>query len=236
MHERHIENGFEPVSSRVTISDGVYQQLRDALTVGRFDPGQVLTIRSLADTFGTSQMPVREALRRLGAENALEMASNGSACVPSISVERLDDIRNARVALEGLATEQAAERIRPSELPELERLMLAHESIRAAGDVYEMLMKNRDFHFAIYRASRSEVLVQLIDTLWLRYGPYMRALSSYIAPRLETGLHEPFSEHHHAILDALKAGDAAAARRHTVADIDGTHALLRQLCVNEAVA
>ncbi|TIX83508.1 MAG: GntR family transcriptional regulator, partial [Mesorhizobium sp.] len=52
--------GFEPVSGRVTVQDGVYQQLRHALMVGSFDPAQVLTIASLAEAFGTSNMPVRE--------------------------------------------------------------------------------------------------------------------------------------------------------------------------------
>lgn len=75
--------------------------------VGRFDPGQTLTIASLADSFGTSHMPVREALRRLAAENALEIAPNGSARVPAISKARLDDLCRARIAIEGLAAELA---------------------------------------------------------------------------------------------------------------------------------
>src|SRR5690606_518438 len=144
----------------------------------RFDPGQALTIASLAKSFQTSHMPVREALRRLGAENALEIASNGSACVPTLSVERLDEICRAAVALEGLATEIAAGNIQADEIEAVELHMAEHEASSASGNVYDMLLKNRDFHFAIYRASRSEVLVQLIDSLWLRYGPYMRMLSS----------------------------------------------------------
>ncbi|TIX54354.1 MAG: GntR family transcriptional regulator, partial [Mesorhizobium sp.] len=84
--------GFEPVSGRVTVQDGVYQQLRHALMVGSFDPAQVLTIASLAEAFGTSNMPVREALRRLAAENALEISQNGSACVPIVTRARLDDL------------------------------------------------------------------------------------------------------------------------------------------------
>lgn len=229
-----LDEQLEPVSSRVTIGDGVYFQLRNALITGRFDPGQVLTISALAASFRTSHMPVREALRRLAAENALEIASNGSACVPKVSVERLDDICRGRVALEGLATELAAGHILPDEIAALDVFIAEHEATSASGNVYDMLLKNRDFHFAIYRASRSEVLVQLIDSLWLRYGPYMRMLSSYIAPRLGTGLHEPFSNHHHAIVAAFRARDKAAAREHMIADITGTQELLRELCREEA--
>ena len=102
---------FGPVSSRTTIQDGVYQQLRQALMNGQFNPAQSLTIAGLAETFGTSNMPVREALRRLAAENALEIASNGSARVPVVTAARLDDLCRARIAVEALATELGAPRL-----------------------------------------------------------------------------------------------------------------------------
>jgi DNA-binding GntR family transcriptional regulator len=226
-----LDDGLAPVSSRVTIADGVYHQLRDALILGRFDPGQTLTVDSLATTFGTSHMPVRESLRRLAAENALEVSSGGSARVPPVTVARLDDLCQARVLVEGLATELAARALTPPAIANLETLVAEHEATGATGNVYDMLDKNRAFHFAIYRASGSEVLVQLIDTLWLRYGPYMRMLSTYIAPLLGTGLHEPFTQHHHAIIAAIRNGDPAAARAEMVADITGTQNLLRTLCV-----
>lgn len=225
-----LDDQLEPVSSRVTMSDGVYLQLRNALITGRFDPGQALTIAALAASFRTSHMPVREALRRLAAENALEIASNGSARVPQISVGRLDDIYRARVALEGLATELAASQIDQPGIGALAAIVTEHETTYASGNVYDMLLKNRDFHFAIYRASGSEVLVQLIDSLWLRYGPYMRMLSANISPQLGNGLQVPFSKHHREIVDALRGRDGAAAREGIIADITATQTLLRELC------
>ncbi|MDR3473297.1 MAG: GntR family transcriptional regulator, partial [Devosia sp.] len=96
-----MQVGFDPVSSRTTIQEAVYQQLRQALMAGNFDPAQTLTSASLAEAFGTSNMPIREALRRLAAENALEVSANGSARVPQVSVARLDDLARARIAVEG---------------------------------------------------------------------------------------------------------------------------------------
>lgn len=219
-----------PVSSRTTIGDGVYQQLRDALMVGRFDPGQTLTISALATTFGTSHMPVREALRRLAAENALEVSSGGSARVPAVSVARLDDLCRARVLVEALATEMATARMTPAILAQLETIVSEHEALSDEKHVYDMLDRNRAFHFAIYRQSGSEVLLQIIDSLWLRYGPYMRMLSTHIAPLLSTGLHEPFTHHHHAIIEAMRVGDSDTAKAEMVADINDTLSLLRELC------
>lgn len=225
-----ISGELAPVSSRVTVGDGVYQQLRDALMVGRFDPGQTLTIASLASTFGTSHMPVREALRRLAAENALEVSSGGSARVPAVSVARLEDLCRARAAIEPLATEMAAPRMTPAMLDELDAIVAEHEALSDEKHVYDMLDRNRAFHFAIYRQSGSEVLPQIIDSLWLRYGPYMRMLSTHVAPLLKTGLHEPFTLHHHAIINAMRAGDVATAKAEMVADINDALGLLRQLC------
>lgn len=221
--------GFAPVSSRSTIQDGVYRQLRHALMIGRFDPGQTMTISALADSFGTSHMPVREALRRLAAENALEIAANGSARVPSVSRPRLDDLCRARMAVEGLATELAAQTIGEGDIATLERLVREHEE-SGREDVYAMLDRNQAFHFALYGLSRSEVLIQLIETLWLRFGPYMRMLTRHVEPILQSEEGRTFSTHHHAVIAALKARDAAAARAGIVADIASTQDLLRRHC------
>ncbi len=223
--------GFAPVSSRSTIQDGVYRQLRYALMTGRFDPGQTLTIASLAESFSTSHMPVREALRRLAAENALEIAANGSARIPTVSRARLDDICRARVALEGLVTELAAPRIDKVGIEKLATLVREHEASR--DNVYAMLGKNQEFHFLLYAASGSEVLLQLIETLWLRFGPYMRMLTRNVEPILKSDRGETYTVHHHEVLAALKAGNAAAVRKAIIADIGATRALLSRFVDGE---
>lgn len=225
-----IVEGFAPVSSRSTVQDVVYRQLRQALMTGRFDPGQVLTISALADSFGTSHMPIREASRRLAAENALEIAANGSARVPSVSRERLDDLCRARMALEGLAVELAVPNIGTGEIAQLRALVLEHEIMARRGSVVEMLGKNQEFHFLLYRHSRSEVLIQLIETLWLRFGPYMRTLSRHVEPILKSENGDTFTEHHHQALAGLKAGNIPVVRQAIVEDIAATQELLRELC------
>ncbi|RWI24256.1 MAG: GntR family transcriptional regulator [Mesorhizobium sp.] len=221
--------GFEPISGRITVQDGVYQQLRHALMVGSFDPGQVLTIASLAEAFGTSNMPVREALRRLAAENALEISQNGSACVPAVTRARLDDLCRARLAVEGLAAELGAPRLTAAEIGLLQRVTDDQRAIGRDGSIYELIAKNQQFHFTIYRASGSDVLFQLIETLWLRFGPYMRLLSNHVAPLMRAGTMEP-SGRHAAIIAAIKDKDFTRARDEVVADITTTQATLRAIC------
>src|SRR6476659_3132276 len=86
----------------------VYESLREALTAGRFLPGQKLTFRFVADALGVSLTPVREALRRLVAEGAFEMQPNRSVRVPLMTREKILELRDIRMALEGLAVEKAA--------------------------------------------------------------------------------------------------------------------------------
>jgi DNA-binding GntR family transcriptional regulator len=218
-----------PVRERQTVHEGVYRQLRQALMTGRYDPAQRLTIPTLAASFGTSHMPVREALRRLSAEKALVQAANGSVFVPPVNLAQLDDICRARVTLEGLATELAVPRMEARDLRKLEALRLAHEEAGVEDGIYTSLARNQEFHFQIYGLSGSEVLPQLIEALWLRFGPYMRMLSHHLSPVMDTKDFRNGAEYHHAAMAAFAKGNAAAARRAIETDIAATQAMLRQL-------
>ena len=225
-----IERGLSKVSSRVTVQDGVYEQLRHALMWGQFEPEQVTTISSLAAEFGTSHMPVREALRRLAAEKGLEISRSGSARVPAVSRERLDDLCRARKAIEGLATKLAATRMTAEDIALCLRLAKEHETLGKQGQVYDMLRKNQEFHFAIYERSGSEVLPQMIETLWLRLGPYMRILSDLVVRQINEGTIHPYSTYHYEMIQAFKAGEAERAGELMVKDIDSTQVLLQEMC------
>lgn len=224
------EAGLSRVSSRMTVQDGVYEQLRHALMWGKFEPSQVTTIASLATEFGTSHMPVREALRRLAAENGLEINRNGSARVPAVTRARLDDLSRARKALESLATELATARMTEADIENCLTIARDHEALGRAGKVYDMLRKNYEFHFSIYEKSNSEVLPQMIETLWLRLGPYMRMLSDLVHRQLEDGINHSYSTYHYEIIEAFRRKDDKEAGALMVKDIESTQKLLQDLC------
>ena len=223
---------LEPVSSRSTVQDRVYHQLRAALMSGQFDPGQLLTIGTLADRFRTSHMPVREALRRLTAENALVVVNNGSAQVPVVTLEGLDDLCLTRTALETLAVKLATDRCSPADRARFRALASGHAAAAVNGDLQGMLQLNQELHFAIYNTCGSSVVVQFIQSLWLRFGPYRRMLSAHIGPSIESGQYEP-SRHHADLVDAIDARNGNAAAEAVRGDIETTQALLRELCQRE---
>src|SRR5690606_32781218 len=141
---------IRPAAARKTIQEVVYQRLGYALMTGQFDPGQALTISYLSELFGTSHMPVREALRRLTAENALETTTTGSSMVPLVTRGRLDDLCSVRALLEGAAGARALPNIDPPMLRSLEHNIDDHAAAGAEGRIAIMLQKNQEFHFTIY--------------------------------------------------------------------------------------
>jgi len=200
--------------ARETVQERVYCALRDQLMRGGFEPGQKLKIADLAEAFGTSAMPVREALNRLAVERALETLPSRTVRVPTLSKDALQDLRETRFAIEGLAIARAASNITSESLATLERLIVAqcetdedHVSERSAE-------QNRAFHFAIYRQSGSTVILPIIESLWLQFGPYLRQASE----RFDGGEGRG-TNFHREMLDALSQSDGIAARAALEADI-----------------
>lgn len=212
--------------ARQTVQERVYQELRKALIYGSFAPGQVLGIQDLADRLGTSTMPVRDALSRLISEQALEAMANRSVRVPPIEPKRLDDLLQARIVIEGAALELAAPRIDANGFAALRASIRDYDqaTARRGGVTIETeLEANRAFHFRIYRASDSQVLLPIIESLWLQSGPVVRAAVLAFDPASAvSGPH-----YHEEIVTALEAGEVARARGALAADIGRAFDLLR---------
>jgi len=98
-----------------------------------------------------------------------------------------------------------------------------------------MLGKNQEFHFALYKASNSKILMQLITTLWLQYGPYLSLLTKHIRSEIPSIEAERYVEHHYAIISALRKGDAKTVSKYTIEDIQSTWTLLQTLCTDSDV-
>lgn len=199
---------------RETVQERVYAILRDKLMRGGFAPGQKLKIAELANALGTSAMPVRDALNRLAAERAVESLPNRGVRVPALSKDSLEDLREARFAVEGLAVERAATNMSGETLATLRRLIDAQSATDEKHVSEGSAEQNRAFHFAIYRQSKSTVLLPIIESLWLQYGPYLR-----IASELFDGREGRGTDFHVAMVDALARGDSRAARLALQSDI-----------------
>jgi DNA-binding GntR family transcriptional regulator len=196
---------------QVKLRENVYFSLRDAFTRGAFAPGDVLSLRVLADQLGVSMTPVREAVRRLVAEGALVDTPSRKLMVPPYDARRAADLKAARLALEHLVLDRAMDRIDAEGIAQLEAV-LARPKEGAEG--LPDLIANHAFHFTLYRYSESEVLLPMVEALWLQYGAYL----NLIINRPAAGQIREH-DHHIGIIAALREGDRAAAHAALEADI-----------------
>jgi DNA-binding GntR family transcriptional regulator len=205
--------GLTPIE-RETVQERVYSVLRDRLMRGGFEPGQKLKIADLASALGTSAMPVREALNRLAAERAIEALPNRSMRVPSLSKDALQDLLETRFAVEGLAVTRAAANMTPETLAQLRKLIAGQSETDEEHISEASARQNREFHFTIYRQSGSTVLLPIIESLWLQFGPYLR-----LALERFDGRAGRSTNFHARIVAALARSDGKAARAALESDI-----------------
>jgi DNA-binding GntR family transcriptional regulator len=190
----------------------VHQELRRRFITGKIMPGSTLSTRGLAQELGVSQTPVREALSRLAAEGAVQIRSKRKIVVPPMTSDRFRDLLRCRELLEPEAALAALPMI---DIMHLKKLKAADDAIgRAlrAGDVNAYMEGNFNFHFLIYSVQPRRTLLQLIETLWLQFGPFMRVVYGRVGTANLTDQHE-------LMLRALRRQDAGGLKRALVADI-----------------
>jgi DNA-binding GntR family transcriptional regulator len=203
---------------RQTLSVVVYEQIKELLISGRMMPGEHISLRSMADALGVSVMPVREAVQRLTAEQALELTPNRTLRVPQMSVSQFREITSIRKNLEGLAAATAAECLKKEEI---RQIILWHENFteeikKQTPDGARLILLNKELHFAIYRGANMPMMMQLIEAMWLRIGPILNYDMRSGPPR--EGRRSALI-HHAGMVDAILRHDSEAARHALEADI-----------------
>jgi len=195
-----------------------YAVLKEAVLAGHFRPGEVVTLRSLAKQLAISEMPIREALRRLTSEGAFEALPNRSARVPILTRRQVEQILELRQELEGKAAALAARNITLVQIEHLRALQQAIEKSIATGDTRSYTSLNMAFHYEIYRIADNPVLIPLIQMLWLRMAPLVASavplLSTKSAVLRRVGL-----ENHERMLAAFQARDPGAAQEAMYRDL-----------------
>lgn len=218
---KKLDVQVEPLH-RDTLQERVYRQVAGLILDGGIAPGQLVTIQALAEAFHVSAMPVREALKRLTAANALTIVSGRSIGIPPLTLEKLTDLRNVRLQVEGAATSWAARQADNEIIAELKKLLQQMEKATASGDTKAYLQANRAFHFAIYRTAQSPTLTSIIENLWLQIGPYLNLLR-------ESGNYVSSNNHHNDLVKALARHDSDAAEAAMAGDINDAFTVLARV-------
>ncbi len=205
---------------RATMQEDVYRQAKELILNGELAPGQSITIQWLADAFGVSAMPVREAILRLTAEKALTVVAGRSLGIPPLSRERLGDLTRTRLEIEALAVSWAVPNLDVEVRSRLDDLIAEMDNIKPDKEARKIYLRaNREFHFTLYQASGSETMLGIIESLWLQVSPYFNLLQ-------ERGNFVVSNRHHRALVDALGVRNPARAIEAVRADIGDAASVL----------
>ncbi|ATI41366.1 GntR family transcriptional regulator [Pacificitalea manganoxidans] len=216
-----------------TLTQSAYRRIKQDILAGRITPDAILSERALADSLGISRTPLRAALSQLEREDVIARLSNGAITVRAVPIEQVLEIAHLRRALESAAAARAAERVAEraaqAAATDTDRGAEAYAALRATADLMrpvaagavtcgfaEFWDLDERFHLAVARAAGLTLLPQIITE--------QRAIArrSTIGRRKDEFATQ--SAEHLAVLDAIEAGDAAAARAAMLHHFDRVHA------------
>lgn len=188
--------------ARLTSRDVVAGDLRNEIVHGTLAPGTKLNPAELAERFGVSQTPAREALQLLASEGLVRNDAYRGARVSALTFEEYEELLLMRIGLEGLAARVGAEQISDEGIADMQALFKEMEKAAAKNDVETFYDRDRRFHFTHYAATERESLVHRIMNLRISAERYVR--QAYITPKV--GLKATL-ENHRELLEAVARHD-----------------------------
>ncbi|HVY14424.1 MAG TPA: GntR family transcriptional regulator [Rhodopila sp.] len=196
--------GFRRIGAEhAPLRDQVAENLRLAILEGRLKPGERLIEDRLAEEFGVSRNPIREAIRTLASEGLIEVNARRGAVVTTLTPEEAEELLEVRATLEAANARLAARRRDPGVLQILKDVLARGTEAVEAARIDELPRLNDEFHAHLAQAGRNRVLADLMKTLRERTGPLFRGVGI-------EAQRDSWSEHA-GILRAVIAGDAELA-------------------------
>lgn len=186
-------------------SDLIFEALREAILTGELESGTPLIEKSLAEQFGVSKTPIREALHHLSHIGLVDMETAKGATVHTLSPDEIKDIWQMRVYLEPLALELSIPHLTAEELEELDEILADAKQAITDGDLKELSLQNTTFHELLYSKADNHLLVRWLDSLSDR-----RRLVSMHIWNISNHSEGEWDEHR-AILDAVQKRDIQQA-------------------------
>jgi DNA-binding GntR family transcriptional regulator len=204
-----LERALEPRS------ESLLDALREAILTGRYAPGTRLVQDDLAEAFGVSRIPLREALRRLEGEGLVVISPNRGAIVRPLAPKDVVDLYDVRIALESLALRRAAARFADLRASTKLRHAQARAAI-ASRSLTTLFRLDRDFHADCAAASDNQHLVAALGAQW---SQIMRAMHAYFQA---SDYPADTWDDHEAIADAVAHGEGELAAERLTKHLTGS--------------
>lgn len=194
------------ISEKQTRTERLAEAISNAILAGEFSPGSRLDEQQLAQRFGVSRTPVREALRQLAASGLIDLRARRGALVAMLTPDQINTLFHAMAELEGICARLSALRMTEAERAELRALHEQMGGLAQAGDPAAYADANRTFHMSLYAGAHNAVLAEFATRLRQRLSPFRRA-QFRLAGR-------PLRSHaeHAAVVTSVLGRDAAGAQ------------------------
>jgi len=207
-----------------TAQEAVLAEVRRAIVTGELRPGEQVLQDALAERFGVSRVPLREALKILEGEGQVVYQPHRGYFVAELDVADLREVYRIRDLLESEAVRVAVPSVTAGDIEQLVEAAADVDAASATGDLVAMTEANRRFHFTIIEAAGMPRLARLVRILWDATDAYRALYYSEAAHRAHV------HEEHHAVVDAIRRGDTEAAvqllRTHRERAVEAVAAVL----------
>jgi DNA-binding GntR family transcriptional regulator len=202
----------KPIERHQTLREKILETIRDAILKGSLKPGERVSEPELAERFGISRTPIREAFRQLESEGYLLVIPRKGAVVASLSERDVEEFYAIKIILEGFAARIAAEKLSDKDIERLEAINEKLQKLADEGDVKNFFKVHDEFHEVFIKASGNEKLLELINQLVMKFKR-LRLASLSVPGRMDISVKE-----HEQLIEAFKKHDGHSADslvRHT---------------------
>jgi len=194
------------IEGDLATSHRIAASLREEILSGQFAPGTRIRQEDIAEQFGASRSPVREALRMLDADGLVTLVANTGAWIAQLSLTECEEMYQIRERVEPLLLNTSMPNLTEESL---ERLAILAQEMEANQDVETFLRLDREFHLLSYSGASTALLGDMVQRLWNTTQHYRRAYTRLLATNgFKTAHYE-----HHLLLAAITRGDAEDAER-----------------------
>nr|WP_320114624.1 GntR family transcriptional regulator [uncultured Desulfuromonas sp.] len=197
----------KPIERHQTLREKILENIRDAILKGTLKAGERVSEPDLAERYGISRTPIREAFRQLESEGYLTVVPRKGAVVTALTERDVEEFYSIKSILEGYAARLAAEKLTDKDIDRLKTINTRLAKLASAGDVKTFFRVHNEFHEQFIRASGNEKLLELIQQLLKKFDR-LRIASLSLPGRMEISVQE-----HEKIIDAFESHDGDTADR-----------------------
>ena len=211
------------IDNHMTLRERIVSSIRTAIVNGQLRPGTRIAEPELAERFGISRTPIREAFRQLESEGFISVIPRKGAIVASFSAQDVANFYDLKMILEGYAARMATMTLTESELTKMETINRQMETASAKKDLRRVLDLHNEFHDIFLRACGNEKLHQIVQNMVMQFQRFRLVLA--MPGRVEGSI-----DKHLEIIDAFRRRDPALAEKLVQQNaLYGKNILLKEL-------